>query len=167
MCILCVHVETSSLWAEFVNKNRCISVRLVSDEIKALNFDNFDNSHNSLLWPEYFIDFLFERWIPCQASKSVLCLHYHPETVHCSTKDVYTSKITFFALHPWMLPSFNFYWFRIDNKHMTEPWLDQVLMDSAYRNEMKFSFCFTCHTLKLYNPYIFETWWFKIWIFQT
>ena len=30
-CILCVHIETSSLWAEFVNKNRCISVRLVSE----------------------------------------------------------------------------------------------------------------------------------------
>ena len=41
-----VHVETSSLWADFVNKNRCISVCLVSEE-KALNFDNFDNSHNS------------------------------------------------------------------------------------------------------------------------
>ena len=27
--VLCVHIETSSLWAEFVNKNRCISVRLV------------------------------------------------------------------------------------------------------------------------------------------
>ena len=28
------------------------------------------------LWPEYFIDFLFERWIPCQASTSVLVLCY-------------------------------------------------------------------------------------------
>ena len=26
------------LWAEFVNKNRCISVRLVSEEIKSINF---------------------------------------------------------------------------------------------------------------------------------
>ena len=24
-----------------------------------------------------------------------------PETVHCSTEDVYTSEITFLALHPW------------------------------------------------------------------
>ena len=30
-----------------------------------------------------------------------------------------------------MLPSYNFYWFRIDNKHMTEPLLDQALMKSA------------------------------------
>ena len=38
-----------------------------SDEVrKALNFDNFDNSLNSFLWPEYFIDYLRERWIPCQ-----------------------------------------------------------------------------------------------------
>ena len=49
---------------------------------------------------EYFIDFLCERWIPCQALTSVLCLDYRPETVHCSTKDVYTSEITFLALHP-------------------------------------------------------------------
>ncbi len=27
-------------------------------------------------------------------------LHYHPVTVHCSTKDAYTSEITFLALHP-------------------------------------------------------------------
>ena len=44
--------------------------------------------------------FLGERWIPCQASTSVLCLHYRPETVHYSTKDVYTSEMTFLALHP-------------------------------------------------------------------
>ena len=37
-------IETSSLWAEFVNNNRCISVRLVSEEVK-----NFDNSHNNFL----------------------------------------------------------------------------------------------------------------------
>ena len=94
-CILCVHIETSSLWAEFVNKNRCISVRLVSEEVKSINFDNFDNSHNSFLWPEYFIDFLCEKWIQCQAVTSVLCLHYRPVTVHCSTKHAYTSEITF------------------------------------------------------------------------
>ena len=99
-CKLCVHIETSSLWAEFVNKNRCISVRLVSEEVKSIKFDNFDNSHNSFLWPEFFIDFLSERWIPCQAVTSGLCLHYRPETVHSSTKDAYTSEITFLSLHP-------------------------------------------------------------------
>ena len=31
----------------------------------------------------------------------MLCLHYRPETVHCSTKNAYTSKITFLALLPW------------------------------------------------------------------
>ena len=45
--------------------------------------------------------FLCERWIPCQAVTSALCLHYRPETVHCSTKDAYTSEITFLALKPW------------------------------------------------------------------
>ena len=33
--------------------------------IKASNFDNFLNLHQSFLWPEYFIVFLCERWIPC------------------------------------------------------------------------------------------------------
>ena len=32
---------------------------------------------------------------------SVLSLHYLPETVHCSTKDAYTSEITFISLKPW------------------------------------------------------------------
>ena len=31
-----VHIKTSSLWAEFVNKKRCISVRLVSEEEKSI-----------------------------------------------------------------------------------------------------------------------------------
>ena len=43
MRILCVHIETNSLWAEFGNKNRCISV------IKAFNFDNFDKLLNRFL----------------------------------------------------------------------------------------------------------------------
>ena len=37
----CVHIETSSLSAEFVNKNRCFSVRLVSDEDKSITFFKF------------------------------------------------------------------------------------------------------------------------------
>ena len=77
----------------------------IPSRIKALNFDNFDNSHNSFLWPEYFIDFFIEKWIPCQAVTSILCLHYRPETVHCSTKDAYTYEITFLALHPCLLLS--------------------------------------------------------------
>ena len=31
----------------------------------------------------------------------VRLLQYRPETVHCSTKDAYTSEITFLALKPW------------------------------------------------------------------
>ena len=41
------------------------------------------------------------KWIPCQALTSVLCLLFLPKTVHCSTKNAYTSKITFLALVPW------------------------------------------------------------------
>ena len=62
--LCCVHIEISSLWAEFVNKNRCISVRLVSEEDKSIKLDNFDNSHNSFLWPEYFIDFFTWKMDP-------------------------------------------------------------------------------------------------------
>ena len=31
-------LKTSSLWAEFENKNRCISVRLLSKEVKSIKF---------------------------------------------------------------------------------------------------------------------------------
>ena len=34
--VLCVDIETSSLWAEFVNKKGCISVRVVSEEDKSI-----------------------------------------------------------------------------------------------------------------------------------
>ena len=58
MCIrilCCIHIETSSFWLEFVNKNRCISVCLISEEVKRIKFWSF--WQNSFLWPEYFIDF--------------------------------------------------------------------------------------------------------------
>ena len=46
-----IHIETSSLLEVFVNKNRCISVRLVSEEdfYPQFNFEHFDNSHKSFL----------------------------------------------------------------------------------------------------------------------
>jgi len=47
--ILCVHIETSSLWAQFVDKNRCISVPLVSEEDKSIEFEYFYDSHYSFL----------------------------------------------------------------------------------------------------------------------
>ena len=53
--------------------------------------------------------FLFKRWIPCQASTSVLRLHYRPVTIHCSTKGAYTSEITFLALNPCALEITNVY----------------------------------------------------------
>ena len=33
---------------------------------------------------------------------SVLCLLFRPKTIHCSTKNAYTSEITFLALVPWI-----------------------------------------------------------------
>ena len=37
-----------------------------------------------------------------------------------------------------MLPPYYFYWSRLDNKHMTKPWLDQALMNMAYRSAMEY-----------------------------
>ena len=36
--LIAVHIEPSSLWTDFVNKNRCLSVRLVSEEVKSIKF---------------------------------------------------------------------------------------------------------------------------------
>ena len=80
-CILCVHIENSSLWVEFVNKNRCISVSLVSKEV--FNLDNFDNPHNSFLWPEYFIDY------SCKNGFHVRL--WQPPCVYFSTHRQYTA----------------------------------------------------------------------------
>ena len=138
---LCIHIETSSLWAVFVNKNRCISVSFVSKEDKPFYFDN---SHNNFLWPEYFIDFLCERWIPCQASTSVLCLHYRPETVHCSTKDAYTSEITFLALQPWLFQRYTHFLYcsvlslgcKVNTRQMSQPEMGSIFHS---KKSMKYS----------------------------
>ena len=54
-----------------------------------------------------------------------------------------------------MLPPCNFYWFRIDNKHMVEPWLDQMLMDSAYRSD-SLDQLLKCLGFRLYTPFHFS-----------
>ena len=93
--ILCVHIETSSLWAEFVNMNRCISVH--PRRIKVFNFVNFDNSHNSFLWPEYLIDYFCENGFHVRL--------WHPYCVfYFSAQRQYTAvqKITFLALEPFV-----------------------------------------------------------------
>ena len=43
--------------------------------------------------------------LPRQALTSVLCLLFSPKTVHCSTKNAYTSELTFLALVSWNNPS--------------------------------------------------------------
>ena len=77
--ILCILIDTSSLWVVFVNKNRCISVPLVSEKDKASKFDNFDNPHNSFLWPEYFIDYFCKNWFHVRL--------WHPSLVFFPPKD--------------------------------------------------------------------------------
>ena len=114
MRIICEHIETSSLWTEFVNKNRCISVRLVSEEVKSIKFWNFDNLHNSFLWPEYFIDFSFERWIPCQASTCVQLWNNFPCNITLVQSNFWKDGNTQFTVV--LLRSFSVqYWVKISS----------------------------------------------------
>ena len=54
-----------------------------------------------------------------------------------------------------MLPPYYFYWLRIDNKHMTEPWLDEALMDSVYRSGTS-SYNSICFQLFVFVLFSFE-----------
>ena len=53
-----------------------------------------------------------------------------------------------------MLPPCNFYWFRIDNNHMAEPWLDQALTDRHTEVIFKWGFSreVTCELMQ-YLPH--------------
>ena len=102
------NIETSFLWVEFLNKNRCISVRLVSEEDKRLNFENFDNSHNSFLWPEYFIDFYVNDGSHVRLRHpSVFTLPPRDSTLQY--KKCVKKEITFLALVPWRQQSLYIY----------------------------------------------------------
>ena len=67
--------------------NQCLFRRL-----KALNYHN---SHNSFLWPEYFIDFDFVKdgFIVRLQHPSCVYITAQRQYTHCSSKDAYTSKI--------------------------------------------------------------------------
>ena len=72
-----------SVWAEFVNKN----------------FDNFDNSCNIFFsLNRIFYWFFMWKLDPMSGCDILPVFTLPPETVHCSTKDAYTSEITFLAL---------------------------------------------------------------------
>ena len=51
--------------------------------LKALKFDNFENSHNSFLWPEYFIDYFCEKGFHVRL--------WHPSWVYFSAQRQYTA----------------------------------------------------------------------------
>ena len=57
----------------YVNKERKCNVlnQVTSKNVRQGKFIavvyTLRSSHNSFLWSEYFIDYLCERWIPCQA----------------------------------------------------------------------------------------------------
>ena len=50
--------------------------------LKAFNFDNFENLHNSFLRPEYFIDYFCENWF--------LVRLWYPSCVYFSAQRQYT-----------------------------------------------------------------------------
>ena len=54
-----------------------------------------------------------------------------------------------------MLPPCNFYWFRIDNKHMNKPWLDQALMDQHTIVVLTLSLEFALLTYRYRSPHSF------------
>ena len=103
MRILSVHIETSSLWAEFVNKNGCISVRLVSEEVKSIEFLIFENSHNSFLWrwTEYFKNYFYMKYGSHVRLRHLSCVNITAQWQYTAVKkNAYTSEITFLALNP-------------------------------------------------------------------
>jgi len=67
-----------SLGGIWTRMKRCISFRLVSEEVKNIKFDNFDNSHNSFLWPEYFIDFFMWKMDPMSGCNIRLVFTFPP-----------------------------------------------------------------------------------------
>ena len=97
--ILCVHIETSSLWAEFVNKNGCISVRLVCEEIKSIKILKILIIYIIVVYDQnILLIFDAKDGSHVRLQHRFACLHYRPETIHCHTKDAYTSEITFLLL---------------------------------------------------------------------
>ena len=66
-----------------------------------------------------------------------------------------------------MIPPYNFYWFRIDNKHITEPWLDQALMDLAYRSEITIRIFFLYDWFFSFTLVFLLTWYQRNWFFAT
>ena len=51
-----------------------------------------------------------------------------------------------------MFPPYNFYWFKINTKHMAEPWLDQALMDSEYKSAVSTTtWLFNVKKYEIYN----------------
>ena len=86
--------------------------------------------------------FLCERWIPCHALTSVLCLHDRPETVNCSTKDAYTSEITFLALHPCLAVSFMYNFLTMLCTHTFSQYLETNCICKQHYDFKKFAYCF-------------------------
>ena len=66
-----------------------------------------------------------------------------------------------------MLPPDYFYWFRIDNKHKTEPWLDPALMESANKCEFDVlggndSNIYDIYNTDIYNIYKYKYLWWTV-----
>ena len=133
MCILCLHIKTSSLWAVFV-MHQCYS------SIWGRYFDIFYNSLYSFLWPEYFIDFLCENGSPCQALTSVLCLLYCPETVHCSTKNTYSFEIIKVLMQGKLFQKFTHFLYcsvlslggKVNKRRMSHPDMESIFTKIIY-----------------------------------
>ena len=98
--ILCVHIETSSLWAEFVNKNRCISVRLITS-IPGGTKHLILIIHIIVSYDQNISKIIFVKMDPMSGCKIRLVFTFPPKDSTLQYKKYVHFWITFLALVPW------------------------------------------------------------------
>jgi len=104
--LIAVAYTLRTYWDQFsLGANRIDAFLQYPRRLKTFNFDNFGNSHNSFLWPDYFIDYFCENGLHVRLWHPSCVYFFHPKTVHCSIKNSHTSKIIFLALVPWIIKS--------------------------------------------------------------
>ena len=119
-----------------------------------------------------YISFIFYLWITCLAVTSVLCLHNRPETVLCSTKDAYTSEITFLALQPCSAELNGFWWFggKIEVKFFHTLWYFLIHFDTFSYFMIRFHtlwYFFILYDTFSYFMILFHTLWYFFILYDT
>ena len=78
--LIAVRYTLRTYWNQFSLGGLCKQEKMhqCSFSIRGFNFDNFENSHNSFLWPKYFIDYFCENGFHVRL--------WHPSCVYFSPK---------------------------------------------------------------------------------